>query len=388
MASARFAVVAFGGMLVGLVTMGGAACAGDDELDALRGSVKGRVCDEQTGEGLVSTAVTLHMANGNDQDSLTDTDGNLSFTRVAYGATSLEIVDTGRAFEFRVEAEQRALVDDTACRGDPGVPDVGAIDGVICNRHTGELLTEANVIVLLADGTIFATTSDSAGAFFLDSIPTGEQIVNVQAASYQATYAITVVASETAHLDLGDDCVPPDLRQCDEGEAVACYDGPPGTEGRGICRAGRSTCLADGTWTACEGQVLPQDEEIAGNGIDEDCVDGDAPCTPIEVNVDLSGDCVTTQCPAEAPYAVGCQITMQGGDGRGCVANTPGNPVVYFQEGDVCSAGHVEGTLLCSALLCVDGGGSGDPVHLNAQNCPINKSQPMYPDTRDGCPET
>ena len=129
---------------------------------------------------------------------------------------------------------------------------------------------------------------------------------------------------------------------------------------------------------------VPQ-EEIAGNGVDEDCDGEDAQCNPIEVSVELSGDCVYAECPPEAPYPVGCDIEMDGGDERGCVANEPGDSVVYFQEGDACGAGHLEGTLLCSALLCVD---DGDIVELDNGNCTINKDERFFPDDRDGCPDT
>ena len=60
------------------------------------------------------------------------------------------------------------------------------------------------------------------------------------------------------------------------GAAVVCYEGPPATAGVGLCQAGARTCLADGTIGPCDGQVLPQ-EEILGNGLDEDCDGADAP---------------------------------------------------------------------------------------------------------------
>jgi hypothetical protein len=97
------------------------------------------------------------------------------------------------------------------------------------------------------------------------------------------------------------------------------------------------------------------------------------------VSVEIDGDCVTAECPADNPYPVGCDIVMEGGDERGCVASTPENSVVYFQEGDACGAGHVEGTLGCAAR-------PGDP--LDAESCPINKPVTYYPATPDGCPET
>lgn len=49
-----------------------------------------------------------------------------------------------------------------------------------------------------------------------------------------------------------------------------CYGGPRPTLGVGACHGGKHDCQADGTWTTCEGQVLPTDE-ICGNDVDEDC---------------------------------------------------------------------------------------------------------------------
>ena len=48
--------------------------------------------------------------------------------------------------------------------------------------------------------------------------------------------------------------------ECGVGEQRACYDGPAGTAGVGICRAGVQDCVvsaSSATWGACTGQVLP-----------------------------------------------------------------------------------------------------------------------------------
>jgi hypothetical protein len=54
---------------------------------------------------------------------------------------------------------------------------------------------------------------------------------------------------------------------------VACYDGPPGTLGIGICRGGMRACV-DGNLEPCN-QVLPRDEDCGpdagGNELDDDC---------------------------------------------------------------------------------------------------------------------
>ena len=62
--------------------------------------------------------------------------------------------------------------------------------------------------------------------------------------------------------------------------------------------------------------------------------------------LNINGDCVTASCPPNAPHPVGCNITFDGGDDRGCVAHVPGSSAVYFQEGDACLQGHLSGTLL------------------------------------------
>jgi hypothetical protein len=65
---------------------------------------------------------------------------------------------------------------------------------------------------------------------------------------------------------------------CTPGATQPCYDGPAGTEGHGICRAGTQACAADGaSWGTCTGEVLPQPENCA-SGQDQDCDGKVSPC--------------------------------------------------------------------------------------------------------------
>ena len=58
---------------------------------------------------------------------------------------------------------------------------------------------------------------------------------------------------------------------CTPGETLPCYEGPSGTDGVGICKAGYKECVEDGSdWSECRDQVLPS-PEICSNGIDENC---------------------------------------------------------------------------------------------------------------------
>jgi hypothetical protein len=126
-------------------------------------------------------------------------------------------------------------------------------------------------------------------------------------------------------------------------------------------------------------------QEICDNGIDDNC-DGrtDEGCS-FDLTVTIDGDCLGIPCPPQAPNPIGCDITMDGNDTRGCVAHAAGNNAVYFQEGNACpilpglpGAGHVGGTLKCST--------STDPVTLGPDNCKINKPDPTYTDSPSGCP--
>lgn len=58
---------------------------------------------------------------------------------------------------------------------------------------------------------------------------------------------------------------------CTPGEEIACYDGPPGTEGVGVCKAGKRLCKANGEgYGPCLDQVLPGLETCA-TPLDDDC---------------------------------------------------------------------------------------------------------------------
>ncbi|MCA9651162.1 MAG: hypothetical protein H6712_19080 [Myxococcales bacterium] len=68
---------------------------------------------------------------------------------------------------------------------------------------------------------------------------------------------------------------------CVAGETRPCYEGPPGTQGLGICRAGEQSCAADGSgWLACEEQVQPEPAELCQTPQDDDC-DGTPSCEPV-----------------------------------------------------------------------------------------------------------
>ncbi len=82
---------------------------------------------------------------------------------------------------------------------------------------------------------------------------------------------------------------------CNPGETLSCYTGPAGTEGVGLCKAGKQTCKANGEgYGECADEVTPVAETCDTSG-DDDC-DGmineegrTCQCTPGDVAPCYSG---------------------------------------------------------------------------------------------------
>lgn len=84
-------------------------------------------------------------------------------------------------------------------------------------------------------------------------------------------------------LDHSCDGRPDTCSLCQGGQSRACYDGPSGTLGVGLCKAGAQVC-SDGGWPgACPGEILPADGGGFCDGLDHACnnqPDLCAACTP------------------------------------------------------------------------------------------------------------
>jgi len=56
---------------------------------------------------------------------------------------------------------------------------------------------------------------------------------------------------------------------CKKGNVQKCYSGPAGTQQHSPCQQGTQTCLGNGSWGACTGEVQPTTEVC--DGVDNDC---------------------------------------------------------------------------------------------------------------------
>ena len=124
---------------------------------------------------------------------------------------------------------------------------------------------------------------------------------------------------------------------CMPGAMEACYGGPPGTQGVGICKAGTKTCADDGlSFGPCEGQVQPALENCLASA-DEDC-DGTAQaCTGNGLWSKRFGDAQAQSANAVANRAGGPVITgalAGAADFGGGTLTSAGNTDVFVASYD------------------------------------------------------
>jgi uncharacterized protein (TIGR03382 family) len=131
----------------------------------------------------------------------------------------------------------------------------------------------------------------------------------------------------------------PDLCQsCTPGDSRPCYTGPAGTENVGICRGGTQSCDPSGKWGACNGQILPTTEIC--DGVDESCSGVPDKNAPCSPgNSCVNGSCVPNVCGGESN--ISCP------PGYTCQASAGCQPVICDNtDGGICPAGD----------RCTDGG--------------------------------
>lgn len=201
-------------LVIGILVMS-VGCA-DDDLAAIKGAVQGRACDDDSGQPLVLATLTLqHNTDGSRMDTTTDGDGAFTFSGVRAGVAGVYVRKPDgalRMLEANIRAGETTSISDPACRDLPPAPDSGAVEGEICNRHTGDMVTNAAVTIEVASGTL-TTSTDDAGHFSLADVPVGEHALTVAAAGFQRSYLVTVADAATFHLAAGDDCRSTSLEQ-------------------------------------------------------------------------------------------------------------------------------------------------------------------------------
>ncbi len=133
-----------------------------------------------------------------------------------------------------------------------------------------------------------------------------------------------------------------------------CYDGPPGTQGIGVCKAGKRTCSDDGSlWGDCFGQIIPDLDSCLDafdndcNGVLNDgnhlapgcaCIPGQMKCVADhEVYCDANGDWGPPQGLCNQICKAG-QFSCEGNQVMECFVGPPAKWVPRVGAAYVCSA--------------------------------------------------
>lgn len=186
---------------MGMLALSSAACR-DDDLVAIAGRLNGIICSETTGFPVADMRVSITVG-GVQSETRTNRDGEFKFSSLPEGEGSLHIHQEGDDRTATVEITDSAVFNDTACRGLPGPPGTGGVRGQVCNRHTGGLISDAAVKIVMADGATVATTSDGDGRFLFDAVPVGEHVLHIEATGFQQSKLIEVKEGQITEIDLG-----------------------------------------------------------------------------------------------------------------------------------------------------------------------------------------
>lgn len=196
----------------------------DKEVTQVPGDVQGKVCDND-GRPLVGAVVTV-TGPRDEATGPADTLGGFLFRGLLPDTYTVKATLGNLTREFPgvvVEARETASITDTACRPPPPPGAVGTLAGQICNRHTGELISQGQIIISLANGDSIEGSTDDNGNFEIPAIPAGDHVATIIGEGYQRSFAIRIEQNQTFRLDLAEDC---DGVQLGEGGIVGSFCEP------------------------------------------------------------------------------------------------------------------------------------------------------------------
>lgn len=199
-------------------TMALAGACDNEPLVVPPGGVSGVVCNPLTGRPATGATLTINWTE--DGAALTETaetndEGFFELSGIGAGEHVIELTSDAFNESYPVtitSGDVTLFLDEDACRDPVTQPGQGKIGGVICNRHTGELVKDATIIVTLPDGSqLTGQTNPETGEFEMD-VPTGTFAVSVQSDDYRKVYVVEVVDGEVTIVEQSSQCDVPDPR--------------------------------------------------------------------------------------------------------------------------------------------------------------------------------
>ncbi len=172
------------------------------------GSVEGCICDEAVGQWVSGANVFITLEGGAVAVTGTDDVGCFLLEGVPPGSHTLQVQRGVFIEEHAVTVVADAtfsLPEVDSCEPPPPPAESGAVSGRVCAPDGETWLAQADVFVVLEDGTRVQTTTDADGAYTLSGVPTGTQTLNIVKGSFQTSRSVEIVDGQTTVIP-EDDC--------------------------------------------------------------------------------------------------------------------------------------------------------------------------------------
>jgi hypothetical protein len=191
------------------------AAACDDEVGVVPGNLEGEACHPETGAPLPGVAVEARGAVT--KTVAASAAGRFLFKNLPPGEYAIvALLDDGNEHRIGgqttlVKSGETLPVIDTACSIPPPPADAGTLNGQVCDRHTGGLVSDAQVDILLQSGEeMDGGRTDAQGNFSVDNVPVGEHVVSIFAPGFSRSFPFEIEEKgDVFTLDIADGCEAP-----------------------------------------------------------------------------------------------------------------------------------------------------------------------------------
>jgi hypothetical protein len=181
------------------------------------GSLKGTACHQVTGRPSIGAKVVVTADKSGSSTEYTgkaDSRGAYQVDGIPPGQWPVRIDGEGIHVTFNVRILAGGMEErlDPMCIVGTQPVGTGCVAGQICNRHTGQIVSDAEVTVLLTnvnyygDPTDLTGRTDDQGIFQICGVPVGTHVVQVRTVGFQKAFEAIVTENQTTTVATAPQC--------------------------------------------------------------------------------------------------------------------------------------------------------------------------------------